>query len=472
MSPHDTTAAMGPAGAPVDPWSIPPPVYPTTHLPGAMLGLAFDPRREIPLREMRLMHAVVTNLLDTKHSSTAPLWSLLYVGNLTTSGWAIYLHNAEHVAQLAHHTFPVTISGRDARTALLTFSAPTRLRSPVAKAGPTAVELESVTPVSVQKSAMGGKSSYARPTTRSMHSALLSVARRLGIHIAPADVVLRILRREVTSTGINMGGKLNAHGVVYGWTGKVAVELNPAGRWLADVAALIGIGGKTAMGFGRVRMREMVVQRPGPPPLPTDLSMAGVADQAIVSYRERIDPNASVVRAIDVIADMLDRAEFVGMVEGGPEPVEMWIDPTTRIRLLAHRLSDLVLSVLLPPGVDPTQADLAPPRAVDPLAKNRGKGPTARSSSPAARVAPASAAMPVAAPPLGGWEVSDLAVTTYRLRVERVTEERARARLRWHMARAGGDGNGWWTGPAPASLRMLVSDGAIVALDVKVVSDG
>jgi CRISPR/Cas system endoribonuclease Cas6 (RAMP superfamily) len=39
--------------------------------------------------------------------------------------------------------------------------------------------------------------------------------------------------------------------------GTIDVECNALGRWLLDVAALIGLGSKTSIGFGRVRVEDL-----------------------------------------------------------------------------------------------------------------------------------------------------------------------------------------------------------------------
>jgi hypothetical protein len=44
-------------------------------------------------------------------------------------------------------------------------------------------------------------------------------------------------------------------GPVRGWSGSVVVETNAVGRWLLECAGRgLGLGGRTAFGFGRVRV--------------------------------------------------------------------------------------------------------------------------------------------------------------------------------------------------------------------------
>lgn len=39
-----------------------------------------------------------------------------------------------------------------------------------------------------------------------------------------------------------------------GWEGSCVVEVNAPARWMLECDALVGLGGRTALGFGRVRV--------------------------------------------------------------------------------------------------------------------------------------------------------------------------------------------------------------------------
>ncbi len=450
MSPRDRAEPTLPA--PPSPWRLPAPAYPE-HLPGGAMGLSFHPHQTIPMRDVRRFHGAVTNILATAHDPSAPMWSLLYVGASTPSGWALYVRSEEHLRTLSTKTFDVEICGhRTTRRAALTFGPVSRFRAPSPTTGCSRVELVTSTPVSIQKSIpSGGKVTYRRPSTRALHGALDAVGRRLGLTIDPAAIVLRMVRREVATSGI-MVGKVHATGVVHGWTGHVVVDCNPVARFLFDVAARIGLGSKVSMGFGRIRLDEHIVQRLDEPEPPPELATARVAEQAMVRYRERISARATNLDIIDALADMAERSDHIddGRVLPGNPPVELWQDPQTQVVLVVHRFDDgLTITSVAPAGGKVPPEDLLPPVALPP----RGEAPQRRVVTVHAQVT---------------WTVSELAVTAYRNRVERVTPDRARATIAWHMAKAEPAGGGWWRGPAPSSLRFLVSGSEVLAVEPRV----
>ena len=69
-----------------------------------------------------------------------------------------------------------------------------------------------------------------------------------------STVLLEMVDAETQPATVQLGGKF--HGI-RGWTGHVIVEGNAVARWLVQCAGLVGLGGRTALGFGRVRVMEV-----------------------------------------------------------------------------------------------------------------------------------------------------------------------------------------------------------------------
>lgn len=70
---------------------------------------------------------------------------------------------------------------------------------------------------------------------------------------ATADPAIAAANATTVSSALKIGYE---RGVVGASWGSLIVECNATGRWLLDCAALVGLGGKTAFGFGRVRVED------------------------------------------------------------------------------------------------------------------------------------------------------------------------------------------------------------------------
>jgi hypothetical protein len=250
------------------PWETPPPAY-GPHLPGGILPLTLHGERrslmQIPWRSVRHLHAALTHLIDRRHHTTKPDFSLIPTP-LTPSGWALYLKDLEIAQALAGASgearlgdMPVTIG----------CGSLTKLRTPMVDTpGRQRVCLTAETPVVIRHAgaeALGrndAKQVYLVPVQHALVSTLCNaLAERLGIEVSPADVALKILATE-TEPASTVVGHLNGHGVVRGWTGRVVMDVSPLGRWLLDCAERLGLGGRTAFGFGRVRVGSMALDAP------------------------------------------------------------------------------------------------------------------------------------------------------------------------------------------------------------------
>jgi hypothetical protein len=72
-----------------------------------------------------------------------------------------------------------------------------------------------------------------------------------------ATAALEILDARTAYTEVPVGGKYadERRGTIGGWQGQVVIEANAVAAWLLLCAARVGLGGRTALGFGSVEAR-------------------------------------------------------------------------------------------------------------------------------------------------------------------------------------------------------------------------
>ena len=237
---------------PADPWALPSPAF-GTHLPGAGFVIHIEPRpvRAVELGQARALHGLITALLDEPHVPGAPAWALVpwHEG----SGWGVYLRSEEHVTRLGRREHDGRLFDRPVRMRL---GGPIRLRAPAPiSAGRYLLRIDAVTPVCVRHNITGSKAKTVHliPTSENLLSALTQAfPARLGLDgFDPAGAALRLVCRATTAERVRCGQHL---GQIRGWTGSVVVEVNAVAAWLLHAAAQVGLGGRTALGVGRVRV--------------------------------------------------------------------------------------------------------------------------------------------------------------------------------------------------------------------------
>lgn len=223
-------------------------------LPGAGSEIVFspEPRWPIELRNTRHLHGFITAIMGEPHAHV-PAWVLVpWHGR---SGWAVFFRSDEVAERLCGRRMRGSFFGVDTE---LSFRGRWRVRSPkVERRGRQRVRLDAVTPVCVRE----GTGLYTAPTVDTLINALCngsaSIANRLGwLHVggSECDAQIELIERHTQAESVIMGGK---YGTARGWVGHVELEINAPARWLLDVASVIGLGGRTAFGFGRVRVTDL-----------------------------------------------------------------------------------------------------------------------------------------------------------------------------------------------------------------------
>jgi CRISPR/Cas system endoribonuclease Cas6 (RAMP superfamily) len=109
-----------------------------------------------------------------------------------------------------------------------------------------------VTPVVIRNS---GERTHILPTAGNILSTLcVWLPRRLGLELPQDAATLQVLERHTQEQWTQMGEKYGRQGGFVGW---LVVDTNAVGHWLLKVAEGIGLGGKTAFGFGRIRVSDV-----------------------------------------------------------------------------------------------------------------------------------------------------------------------------------------------------------------------
>lgn len=224
------------------------------HLPGGALSIDLVPRPRWPLvlRNVRLLHGLVSHALGEPHEPMVPQWSLIPVEH--GCGWAVVFGRDDLARRLANREIPARIAEQPC---LARFGLLTRIRAPrITRRGRQRLRIDAITPVCVRN--CGRDDSYhTAPTADALLSTLSTwMPRRLGLAL-PKDLLrLELVESATTPEAVLLGGKFPRP--VRGFVGHVIVDVNAPARWLLETAARgWGLGGRVAFGFGRVRVSEV-----------------------------------------------------------------------------------------------------------------------------------------------------------------------------------------------------------------------
>ncbi len=219
------------------------------HLPGGGMTIAISPTPQWPIehRNVRALHGLMTTLVGLPHQRW-PEWAL--VPWPSGCGWGVYLRQDEVAQRLAGRALDGVLFDRPVT---VTTGPLVRVKAPsIARRGRQRVQIDTITPVCIEVA--GRTETRAAPTSSALLSALtVNLPERLGLQgLDPATVMLEVVNHETQTASVPVGGKW---GDVRGWAGSVVVEVNAVARWLLEATARgPGLGGRTAIGFGRVRV--------------------------------------------------------------------------------------------------------------------------------------------------------------------------------------------------------------------------
>lgn len=203
-----------------------------------------------------VMHGVMVALTRTPHAQRPPFaaWP-----DPRHRCWRLLLPPGDALQQLAERRLHVPVGSR---TREVDVGPAHVLVAPCPRGvGPHRVALVAETPVLIRSVDAGRKTRHTspRPTPTGLASALaVTLAGRLGLGTFDARTIPLTLRADATSAAdVNLRSRdrtLGGTGHFCGWTGRVELETSAMGAWLFECAAALGVGGRVAYGFGRVRV--------------------------------------------------------------------------------------------------------------------------------------------------------------------------------------------------------------------------
>lgn len=245
------------------PWLRGAPSY-GTHLPGGGCEIHVWPPPKWPVehRNIRQLHGMVTACTDEPHARW-PVFAL--VPWPAGIGWGVYVWKPEVALRIAGRTMAARLYDSKVQAK---FGPLVRVKAPgLPRRGRQRVRIDTVTPVVVTTE--GRSRSHIVPTPLSLLSALTAeFPLRLGLDDATAKALrvdgertrktalaqLELVEHDAHKATVEVGAK---YGTVVGWEGSCVVEVNAPARWLLECAARVGLGGRTAFGFGRIRVTAM-----------------------------------------------------------------------------------------------------------------------------------------------------------------------------------------------------------------------
>lgn len=267
---YDLDALSAEAGVPSpagrDPWRLP---APARRVPA--IGRSFDVQVVggdaglYDLRNATLMHGVLTALTDLGHEQSARFsaWP-------DGSHWTMLLDPSSERGSLGGRTHRARV-GKTWRDVAVSEGATVEAPRPPLLVGRYRVSIETLSPVVIRAGAEGrthgeqeDRRTRTAPDASNLSSALATTAlarlgwRQRSPEVIPVELVSSDTRPAVVALReASYGGKMpkiGGDGCVRGWEGSLVVETSAMGAWLLLFARRVGLGGRVAYGFGRVRV--------------------------------------------------------------------------------------------------------------------------------------------------------------------------------------------------------------------------
>lgn len=229
-------------------------------LPGRVVAIRFpeyDRRGDAwpyHRRHVRTIHGAVTTLTRDPHAQH-PAFAL-WLDPSSRQWWARLPESSARMVAERRFVHALGDRSTEIRTGpALATETPAPLREPCR------VRVRAVSPVVIRANA--GRLTRTECEAGNISSSLGStLAPRLGLPILHRDLVpCRVAEdgSEPWSGRIDVPGRgkcVGGDGVIRGWTGTVTLECAPLTAWLLACAVALGLGGRTAFGFGRIAMED------------------------------------------------------------------------------------------------------------------------------------------------------------------------------------------------------------------------
>lgn len=223
------------------PWLTGPPPF-GLYLPGVICRMGIDPNGRWPLalRNVRHPHGAICQLVGEPHGRHPGL-AIFPWGS---EWWAYLVGRSEALAGTER---AVSLFNADR---VLRFGPAVHIKAPqLRRRGRQRVRVDAVTPVSTRSDGVY----RTAPTAGHIVSSAAGVARRIGLAVPEEQLRTEMVEQATFPERVDVGGHW---GVIRGWVGSVTVDVNAPMRWLLEVGARIGFGGRVSIGFGRIAVTE------------------------------------------------------------------------------------------------------------------------------------------------------------------------------------------------------------------------
>lgn len=230
-----------------------------THFPGGAFSfddVQIETRHPFGLRNTRPLHGMLTSMCSVPHHQMRPNFSLLQVESGGHIPWAVYFAD-DRAATLQNRSFSERLASKPVS---FRFGSMWRLRMPKFEHIERSVlQVDTVTPVSIAafNRLTGTRRAYSAPSTEALRGVFTgNFSLRLGMQakVDAAFMHARIVSCNTVPVSMPIGGKV---GVIEGFSGSFDVEVDALTRWLFRCAERIGLGARTAFGFGNIRVTEV-----------------------------------------------------------------------------------------------------------------------------------------------------------------------------------------------------------------------
>lgn len=226
------------------------------HLPGAGLELSVTPAPRWPIehRNLRALHGMVTGLFGLRHHPHIARFALIPWPSALQ--WGVYFYADELPQRLALTEQSAELFGQPVTVRCGPLW---RVRTPSLEttAQRWIMRLRTITPVCIRSHRESGKE-VVRLTPAAEHVCMALTAafpERLGcrpLTLRPES--LAVVSHDTIPVEVPIGGK---YGMIRGWEGEVVLDVDAQAKWLLECAALVGLGGRTSLGFGRIQLATL-----------------------------------------------------------------------------------------------------------------------------------------------------------------------------------------------------------------------
>lgn len=236
-------------------WMAEPPPY-DAYFQGGACEISVTPRpRTWGFYALGKLHGMVSTVMGDSGVPHHPRFPMFTVSLDGMGRPLLILSDNEGASVVANGRFPVEV---DRRPGFLTVGPLRRLRTPtVFGRGPRIIRIHSESPVvvrrTVRKQMPGHQGGYhTTPTSENMAATIGSqFCERLGLGLAHHNTEVELLSNNTRGVKTYTNEKVR---LTWGWEGTVTLRVNAPAEWLFRCAEVLGLGGRTAYGFGRVRV--------------------------------------------------------------------------------------------------------------------------------------------------------------------------------------------------------------------------